>query len=442
LRIFFKNDLTSAIPIPAKYAGADAPSSGRMSVLADTLIGSEVLKIAGQVNAMISRGENVANFTVGDFADDFALPAPLLEAIVAHYRAGATNYPPSSGMPALRQSVAHFFSRELGLDYRPEEILIAGGARPLIYAFYRTTVDPGDGVLYPVPSWNNNHYTHLVGGLHYPLPTDADTNYMPTAEALAPFLPHVSVVFLTSPLNPTGTMISAAALEGICGAIVDENRRRAGRKPVLLFYDQIYWALTFGKTHVHPVALTPEIRPWCVYIDGASKAFAATGIRVGWAAAPADLCLAASNILGHVGAWAPKPEQLAVADFLARPDDVHRFLHQFKAKIESRLQKIYSAFQKMKADGLGVDCIEPQGGIYLSVRFNLRGRIAPNGQTLADDEDVRHYLLVEGKCAFVPFSAFGVQNGNGWFRLSVGGVSESQLQEALPRLESVIRALK
>ncbi len=424
------------------YAGADAPVSGRLSALADTLIGSEVLKIAGQVNALIAQGEAVANFTVGDFAGDFGLPQTLTDGIVRHYRAGATNYPPSSGMPALRRAVADFFQRELGLDYRPEEILVAGGARPLIYGFYRAVANAGDGVLYPVPSWNNNHYVHMVGGTHYPLPTGPETNYMPTAETLAPYLPYVSIVFINSPLNPTGTMISAEALERICKAVVEENRRRAGtKKPVWLFYDQIYWMLTFGKTHVHPVALVPEIRPWCVYIDGASKALAATGIRVGWAAAPADATLAASNILGHVGAWAPKPEQLAVAEFLDKPNELHGFLCDFKTKIEARLQKIYAAFQNMKNAGLRVDCIEPQGGIYLSVRFKLRGMTTPDGRVLADDEDVRNYLLVEGKCAFVPFSAFGVKNGDGWFRLSVGGVSETQLDEALPRLQNVVQKL-
>lgn len=434
--------MTTTLPHPGVYAGADAPASGRLSALADTLIGSEVLKIAGQVNALVAQGEDVANFTVGDFAGDFSLPNALLDGIIRHYKAGATNYPPSSGVPTLRKAVSDFLQRELGLDYRPEETLVAGGARPLIYGFYRAVADPGDGVLYPVPSWNNNHYVHMVGGVHYPLPTGPETHYMPTADAVAPYLPHVSIVFINSPLNPTGTMISAEALEGICKAVVEENRRRVGkRKPVWLFYDQIYWMLTFGKTHVHPVALAPEIRPWCVYIDGASKALAATGIRVGWAAAPADVTLAASNILGHVGAWAPKPEQLAVAEFLDRRDELHEFLRGFKAKIAARLQKVHAAFVKMKTDGLRVDCIEPQGGIYLSVRFDLRGMNPPDGQTLADDEAVRNYLLLEGKCAFVPFSAFGVKNGEGWFRLSVGGVSEDRLEAALPRLESVIRKL-
>src|SRR5665213_1673545 len=121
-----------------------------VSAMAENLIGSEILKIAGEVNEKIRKGEKVYNFTVGDFNPEiFPLPAELKAEIIAAYNNNQSNYPPADGVLTLRQSVAKYLKNTIGLDFAPQsEILIAGGSRPIIYAAYRALLNPGESVIY------------------------------------------------------------------------------------------------------------------------------------------------------------------------------------------------------------------------------------------------------------------------------------------------------
>jgi len=137
----------------------------KVSEMAEHLTGSEILKIGAEVNAKIRDGHKISNFTIGDFNPEiFPIPAELKADIIDAYQHNQTNYPPADGILSLRQAVSKFLKTTLALDYSAsDEIIIAGGARPIIYSAYRALVDPGDYVLYPLPSWNNNHYVHQVG---------------------------------------------------------------------------------------------------------------------------------------------------------------------------------------------------------------------------------------------------------------------------------------
>ena len=134
-----------------------------VSKMAEGLVGSEIIKLAGEVKAKIAAGEQIANLTIGDFNPSlFPIPNQLKEHIVGAYEEGLTNYPMANGMTELRETVSNYISSRQQLNYSPDEFLISGGARPLIYATYQALVDPEDVVLFPVPSWNNNHYTCLL----------------------------------------------------------------------------------------------------------------------------------------------------------------------------------------------------------------------------------------------------------------------------------------
>src|SRR5262249_24301075 len=150
------------------------------------------------------------NLTVGDYdSREFPLPAPLFDGVQKALAAGHTNYPPSNGVLELRQAVTRFYRRELGLDFPVESVLIAGGARPLIYATYRTLVDPGETVIYPVPSWNNYHYCYLAAARGVPLEVSREHHFHPTPEPLAPLLSQARMIALCTPSNPTGTHMRA-----------------------------------------------------------------------------------------------------------------------------------------------------------------------------------------------------------------------------------------
>lgn len=413
--------------------------------MAQGLVGSEIIKLAGEVNDRIAKGETIYNLTIGDFNPAvFPIPGKLRDLILKAYQDGHTNYPAANGIAELRNAVSAYIKEEQGLDYSPDEFLIAGGARPLIYAMYQALVDPSDKVIFPVPSWNNNHYTHLAHGEQILIETTAESNFMPTAEHIAPHIGEAAMLALCSPLNPTGTVFRKEDLQEICELVVAENKKRDadGRKPLYVLYDQIYWQLTFGATtHEDPVNLVPEMRDYTIYIDGMSKAYAATGVRVGWAFGPADVIGKMKSILGHVGAWAPKAEQVAAATYLSSHVQNDGFIPQMKDEVYARLGGIYEGLEALRNEGYPVKAISPQAAIYLTVQFDLVGKKRPDGTVIESIEETTSYLLSEAKLAIVPFYAFGAPRTSNWYRMSVGTVKTetipaiiSQLREALSKL--------
>lgn len=173
-------------------------------------------------------------------------------------------------------------------------------------------------------------------------------------------------------------------------------------------YDQIYWTLTFGGAiHYNPVSLRPEMKEFTILIDGISKSFAATGVRVGWAMGPAAVMAKMRSINSHVGAWAPMAEQHAVAGYFKNETAVKKWFIHFKNEIAFRLDAIYAGIKKMAESGLPIDAIPPQAAIYLTIQINLVGRQTAKGILLKTQEDVTAYILNEARLAIVPFYAFG-----------------------------------
>ena len=416
-----------------------------VSALAQTLKGSEIIKIGGEINELKRRGEKIANLTIGDFDPAiFPIPTALKQGIVDAYHANHTNYPPADGVTVLRENISVFLKDRYHLDYPINQILVAGGSRPLIYATYLALVDPGDKVVYPTPSWNNNHYCHLSGADGISVPTSAENNFMPTANDLRPHLKGATLLALCSPLNPTGTMFKKTDLEEICDLVIEENKsRKAGEKPLYVLYDQIYSLLTFGDhQHFEPINLRPEIKDYVIFIDGISKCFAATGVRVGWAFGPQEVIGKMKSILGHVGAWAPKAEQIATSKFLTQTGDLNTYLQTFKNQLQQSLNTLYDGIMQLKADGFAVDSIEPMGAIYLTVKVDYTGKTTAEGDLLKTSADVNFYLIKEAKVALVPFSAFGSGSDMNWFRASVGGCSLTDIQEMVPRVRAALEKLK
>lgn len=406
--------------------------------------GSEILRIAGEIRERIAAGERICNLTVGDFdPKQFPIPTFLEEQIALALRRRETNYPPSTGMPALRAAVADFYGRALGVLYQPDSVLVTSGSRPAIYGAFVTLVDPKDRVVFGVPSWNSNYYCHLSGATPVAVRCDAAAAFLPNAKQLKTALKGARLLILNSPLNPCGTAFDGEALGAICDAVLEENSTRSpSERPLYLLYDQVYWQLTFGSvSHVHPVALRPAMRPYTLYVDGMSKAFAATGVRVGWLVGPPDIVRAANDFLGHVGTWAPRAEQLASAELLGRPDIIASYRTEFIAGLQQRLEALYGGITALKDDGFPVNAVAPMGAMYLSAQFALHGKTSSSGETMRTNHDVRRWLLSECGLAVVPFQAFGSAEDTGWFRLSVGAVSLEDVAVVLPRLRQALTRL-
>ena len=416
----------------------------KLSHLSETLIGSEIVKLGGEIREKIRQGENIYNFTVGDFDPSiFPIPKELEDAIVEAYRKHFTNYPAAEGNLDLREAILSFTKDTEGLDYGLGEILVASGGRPLIYAMFRAICDKGDKIIYPVPSWNNNHYTHFVGGDHLVIEAKAENNFMPTADDIRPHIKESVLISLCSPQNPTGTTFKKNDLEAICDLVLEENKRRGeNQKKLYVMYDQMYWHLTYGAIqHYNPVSLRPEMRHYTIFIDAISKVFAATGVRVGWSLGPASVIVKMKSILTHLGAWAPMAEQKAVAHYLYNRDGIKKFLSHFKKEIEERLNRIYEGFMQLKSEGLPVDAISPEAAIYLTIKIDLAGKKTNEGKIIESQSEVTAYILNKANLAVVPFYAFGADRSSAWYRLSVGTCRREEINEMIGKLREALKQL-
>ena len=416
----------------------------KLSNLAETLQGSEIVRLGATIKEKIKQGEKIYNYTIGDFDSSiFPIPAELEEEIIAAYKNKFTTYPAADGNLDLREAVSSFLASKQGLQYNANEILIAAGGRPLIYALYRAIVDKGDKVIYPAPSWNNNHYVHFTEAEHIMIEAKQENNFMLTASQIKEHLKGATLLSLCSPLNPTGTTFSKEELGAICDLVLAENNLRGEEeKKLYLMYDQIYWTLTFGNTiHYNPVSLRPEMKKYTVFIDGISKAFAATGVRVGWSMGPEEILAKMRSINSHVGAWAPMAEQKAVAAYLLKTEAIDNYFLYFKAEINERLQNIYAGLQQMKKEGFSIDAIAPEAAIYLTIQIDYTGKKTVGGNFLATQADVTSYILDEAKLAVVPFYAFGAKPNSSWYRLSVGTCKKEEINKMLEMLRSALQKL-
>ncbi|MCK9403504.1 MAG: pyridoxal phosphate-dependent aminotransferase [Chitinophagaceae bacterium] len=416
----------------------------KLSHLAGTLIGSEIVKLGNMISERIRNGEKIYNFTIGDFDPSiFPIPAELEALIIESYQQKNTNYPAAEGVLDLRKSVSHFIKEWEGLVYAPNEIQIASGGRPIIYTIFKAIVDKGDKVIYGVPSWNNNHYVHMTGGEHCVIECIPENDFMPTPADIKQNIKGATLICLCTPQNPTGTTLTKSALTEICDLILEENKQRAeGEKKLYLMFDQMYWTLTYGSTeHYNPISLRHEMRNYTVFVDGISKVFAATGVRVGWALGPETIISKMKAILSHLGAWAPMAEQKAVAKYLVQNDAITKYLSHFKSEIEERLRSIYAGFIQLKKKGFSVDAISPQAAIYLTIKIDLVGKTTAAGNILASQSEVTSYILGEAKIAVVPFSAFGAGSNSAWYRLSVGTCKKEEIPGMLAKLEGALGKL-
>ncbi|MEZ5047647.1 MAG: aminotransferase class I/II-fold pyridoxal phosphate-dependent enzyme [Chitinophagaceae bacterium] len=415
----------------------------KLSSLASTLIPSEIIKLGNDLNERIRAGKQIYNFTIGDFDPSiFPIPEALEQAIIEAYQQHKTNYPPATGILALREAVSQYIQSQLNIEYHADQFLISGGGRPLIYAAYRVICDEDEKIIYPVPSWNNNHYSHFVKGNHCIIDTTPENNFMPKAEDIIPHLQDAALVSLCSPLNPTGTVFKKEELAKICEAILNENKRRGSdRKPIYLIYDQIYWTLLFNnEEHIHPVGLYPEMKDYTIYVDGISKAFCATGVRVGWAFGPSIVIDKMRAILSHVGAWSPMAEQVGTAQFLSKLPAVAQATSKIREAIHLRLQMLYAGFVQLREKGYPVDVLIPQGAMYLTVKLDLKGKKI-DGKPLIDNYEIINFLIDHASLGIVPFSAFGAGQHSEWYRISVGTCHVELIDDMFVKLESALASL-
>ncbi len=375
--------------------------------------------------ALRAKGLDVIDLGLGE--PDFPTPAHIAEA--AHKAAldGQTLYTASAGTPALRAAVAEKFRRENGLDYTADEIVVANGAKQIIFNALMATLNDGDEAVLPAPYFvSYPEMVKLLGGVPVMPVCGADTGFRLTPAVLeAAITPRTKWLFLNMPGNPSGAVYSKAELQAL-GAVLAKHPQ------VLILSDEIYEHILFdGRQFVSFGAACPELRDRTLIVNGVAKAYAMTGWRVGYAAGPAPLLTAMTTVQSQSVTSVAAPMQAAALAALTGPQDC---IPAFCAAFERRRDLAVAGIANIP----GLSLPPPEGAFYAYIGCaGLIGRRTPKGDVLTDDTAVSAYLLNEGHVGSVPGAAYGVSP---FFRISTA-TSDAILTEAIARIARAVANL-
>jgi aspartate aminotransferase len=362
-----------------------------------------------QATALRDAGRDILDLTTGE--PDFDTPEHIKQAAYAAIAAGATKYTPTPGVTALRVAVQRKLQQENHLDYPLESIVIANGAKQIIFNAFAATLDDGDEVLVPTPYWPSfPDSVRFNGGEPVFIECALAQGCKLTAEQLAQHIgERTRWLILNGPGNPSGAVYSAAELQ----ALAEVLRRHP---QVLILLDELYEHIRFDGQPVQSLLnVAPDLQPRCLLVGGVSKTYAMTGWRIGFGAGPKVLTNAMAVVQSQSTSGASSVGQAAA---LAAFEGGLDFLPEQVAAYQQRRDLLVSVLRKVK----GLEVLEPQGGFFVFVRCaGLLGRYRPDGVCLNNDADVVAYLLEEG-VAGVAGSAYGLSP---WFRLSIATATDS-----------------
>lgn len=376
--------------------------------------------------ALAAKGFDVIDLGLGE--PDFPTPPHVAEAAHAAALRGETLYTAAAGTPALRQAIAEKFRRENGLTYAPDEIVVANGAKQIIFNALMATLNPGDEAILPAPYFvSYPEMVKLLGGVPVLPICGPESGFRLTPAALeAAITPRTKWLFLNTPGNPSGAVYSPEDLAAL-GAVL------ARHPQVLILSDEIYENIIFdGRSFTSFGQACPELRDRTLIVNGVAKAYAMTGWRVGYAAGPAVLLKAMNTVQSQSVTSVAAPMQAAALAALTGPQDC---IPQFRAAFERRRDLVVAAVAAIP----GLSLPPPEGAFYAYIGCaGLIGKRTPEGKVLADDAAVVEYLLTHAHVGSVPGAAYGVSP---FFRISTA-TSDAVLTEALARIARAVAALE
>ncbi|QKS80709.1 aminotransferase class I/II-fold pyridoxal phosphate-dependent enzyme [Pseudomonas bijieensis] len=356
-----------------------------------------------RATALREAGRDILDLTTGE--PDFDTPVHVKQAAYAAIAAGATKYTPTPGVRALREAVQHKLRTENQLDYPLASIVIANGAKQIIFNAFAATLDDGDEVLVPTPYWPSfPDSVRFNGGEPVFIECGLDQGCKLTPQQLEQHIgERTRWLILNSPGNPSGAVYSEAELQGLAQVL----RRHAH---VLILLDELYEHIRFDGRPVQGLLnVAPDLQARCLLVGGVSKTYAMTGWRIGFGAGPQALTEAMTVVQSQSTSGASSVGQAAA---LAAFEGGLDFLAEQVAAYRQRRDVLVSSLRNVE----GLEVLEPQGGFFVFVRCaGLLGRYRPDGQRLEHDTDVVEYLLDEG-VAGVAGGAYGLSP---WFRLSI-----------------------
>ncbi|HLQ28587.1 MAG TPA: aminotransferase class I/II-fold pyridoxal phosphate-dependent enzyme [Ktedonobacteraceae bacterium] len=361
---------------------------------------------------IINTMPDVISLGVGE--PDYVTPAHIRQAGIRSIELGHTKYTSNYGMLVLREEIAAMLQRRYGLSYNPaNEILVTVGVSEGVDLAMRTIIDAGDEVISPDPGYVAYEADIVfAGGVPVPVPTYAKYDFgVRASEIAAAITPRTKMILIGNPNNPTGAVVPRAELEAIARLAIDHD--------LIVAIDEVYSRLVYGEEHVSIAAL-PGMRERTILLDGFSKAYAMTGWRIGYVAAPEYILGAMLKIHQYAIMCAGTAPQEAALEALRHGEEDVQMMHND-----------YARRRRMFVDGLnriGLPCCEPRGAFYAFPYI---------GDTGMTDEEFAEKLLFEEQVAVVPGSAFGAA-GTGYVRCAYC-TAYDKLEEALIRIERFLK---
>lgn len=397
----------------------------QISKRVESLAVSQTLAMSQKSAELKAQGVDVINLSVGE--PDFNTPAHIKAAAARAVEENYSFYSPVPGYMSLRKAIADKLSRENGLHFEPTQIVVGNGAKHALANVIMATINPGDEVIIPTPAWVS--YVELVKlaeGKPVLVATGLDQNFKITPEQLEKAItPATRAIIMCSPSNPTGSVYSREELS----ALVDVFTRHP---EVLVIADEIYEHILYTGGEFVSLASFEAIADRTVVINGVSKAYAMTGWRIGYCAAPVPLAKAITKLQGQMTSGASSIAQKAAE---AAYTGSQECVEEMRKAFERRRDLVVKLAREIP--GLGVN--EPQGAFYLFPEISAYlGTTAPDGRHIATDSDLAMYLLEVAHVATVAGAAFCAP---GYIRMSYA-TSDENIIEALRRIKEALLALR
>ncbi len=374
---------------------------------------SMTFAISSKAKALIARGIDVCDFSVGE--PDFVTPAAIRDAAKDALDAGMTKYTPTAGLPELRRLIAEKLDRENGLPYTPDQILVTAGGKQALFNVALALLDPGDEALILNPSWvTYPEIVKLAGATPVVIEADETTGFKVTPRQLsAAITPRTRLMIFNSPSNPTGAVYSPAEIEALADVLVAHQ--------VIVVADEIYEKLIYGDLrHLSIGSLGSEVFALTITVNGFSKAYAATGWRLGYAAGPLPVIKAATAIQSHSTSGANTFAQYGAIAALRGPQET---VEKMRAIFEQRRDLMITGLREIP----GITCPTPQGAFYAFPNISSTGL----GSVAFCEQ-----LLERERVAAVPGIAFGADSH---VRLSYA-TDAAMIREGLARLRHFVEA--
>ena len=387
---------------------------------------SATIAISAKARALKAAGRDVIALSAGE--PDFDTPDNIKNAAIEAIKAGKTKYTDPDGMPELKAAICAKFKRENGLEYKPSQIHVAPGGKPVIYNALVATLNPGDEVIIPAPYWvSYPDMTLLAGGTPVPVETTAESGFKITPEALeAAITPKTKWLIINSPSNPSGGAYTWDELKAIAAVLLRHPQ-------VWVLTDDMYEHLVFDDFKFATIAqVEPKLYDRTLTMNGVSKAYAMTGWRIGYAGGPEPLIKAMGKMISQTTSNPCSISQWAALEALNGTQD---FIKPNQKLFQERRDLVVSMLNQAN----GLKCPTPEGAFYVYPSCaGLIGKTAPSGKVIETDEDFAAELLDAEGVAVVHGAAFGLSP---FFRISYA-TSNDVLEDACSRIQRFCASVK